>query len=201
MILNRFSLKWVFSRETLKILYEVGGFRVKCPMEKTKYQGQIIRVTEETIDGVTWERAYLPHGVIIFPISDDGKIILIKERRPHENPPERIKAVSGILEPDKGSPMENAQREMQEEIGFKALSMEPLMVLKGSGTINHDQYFFVARNLVPSKLPNPDGEETILGLISYTPSELRQALLRDELKWSISTLGIYRLLETHFPNA
>lgn len=165
-------------------------------MEKEVYKGNIIRVTEEKIGSIVWERAYLPHGVIIFPITDDGKIILINEKRPHENPPERIKAVSGILEPHKGSPEENAQREMQEEIGLKASTMELLWHHSGTGTVNSDQYFFIARGLVPSKLPNPDGEETILGTMAFTPTELLEMLKNDKLRWSLSTLGIFRLLQS-----
>lgn len=165
-------------------------------MEKVVYKGNIIRITEEKIGDIVWERAYVPDGVIIFPITDDGKILLIEEKRPHENPPVRIKAVSGILEHDKGTPEENAQREMQEEIGYKATQMIPLMTLKGSGTINHTQHFFMARGLVESKLPNPDGEDVILGIKAYEPADLRARLMRDEMRWSMSTLGIFRLLET-----
>lgn len=164
-------------------------------MENEVYKGQIIRVTEEKIENIVWERAYLPDGVIIFPITSEGKIILIKEKRPHENPPVRIKPVSGILEPLKGSPEENAQREMQEEIGLKSQRMELLWSLKGTGTITHNQYFFIARDLVPSKLPNPDGEETIMGLIEFTPEELLQTIKNDEIRWSMSTLGLFRLLQ------
>ncbi|MFP5387138.1 MAG: NUDIX hydrolase [Bacteriovoracia bacterium] len=163
-------------------------------MENEAYKGNIIRVTEEKIGDVVWERAYLPHGVIIYPITDDGKIILINEKRPHENPPQRIKAVSGILESDKGSPEENAQREMQEEIGFKARSMELLWHMKGTGTVNSDQYYFVARGLVPSKLPNPDGEDCVMEILEFTPTELLTMLKNDEMRWSLSTLGIFRLL-------
>ena len=164
-------------------------------MENEVYKGQIIRVTEEKIGEVVWERAYFPHGVIIYPITDEGKIILIEEKRPHENPPVRVKAVSGILETDKGSPEENAQREMQEEIGYKAGVMEPLMTLQGSGTINHAQHFFIARNLTASKLPNPDGEDTIMGTIEYTPEELYEAIMTEKLKWSMSTLGMLKLID------
>lgn len=164
-------------------------------METETYRGKIIQVTEEKIQNVVWERAYLPDGVIIFPMNEKGEILLIEERRPHENPPVRIKPVSGILESDKGSPKENAQREMQEEIGFKAKTMECFMTLKGSGTINHTQYFFLARELSASKLPNPDGEESIMGLKPFTPDSLLKALMKDEIKWSTSTLGIFRLLE------
>ncbi len=165
-------------------------------MEKTVYKGNILRVTEEVIGGITWERAYVPNGVIIFPVTDEGKIILIRERRPHETPNVRIKPVSGILEEELGSPEENAQREMQEEIGFKAREMKLLMKLQGSGTITHTQYFFVARGLQKSKLPNPDGEEVIEALIEYTPEELRSALKNDDIKWSMSTLGMFRLLDS-----
>lgn len=164
-------------------------------MEKEVYKGNIVKVTEEKIDHITWERIYLPDGVIVFPITDEGKIILIKEKRPHENPPIRIKPVSGILEHDKGTPMENAQREMQEEIGLKARNLELLWSQKGTGTVNHEQFYFIARNLTHEKLPNPDGEETIMGTIEYTPEELLKAITDEEIRWSMSTLGIFRLLK------
>jgi ADP-ribose pyrophosphatase len=163
-------------------------------MEKVVYKGNIIRITEEVIGGITWERAYMPDGVIVFPITDDGKIILIEERRPHENPPIRIKPVSGILEHDKGTPLENAQREMQEEIGLKSNDLKLLWKQKGSGTVNSEQHYFIARKLEASKLPNPDGEETILRTIAFTPDELKQKLLNDEIRWSMSTLGVFRVL-------
>lgn len=165
-------------------------------MEKEVYKGNILRVTEEVIGGITWEKVHLPSGVIIFPITDEGKIILIRERRPHENPPVRIKPVSGILEEKLGSPEENAQREMQEEIGLRARDIKLLMTLKSTGTVTHTQYFFVARGLEAAKLPNPDGEEVIEALIEYTPEELRSALKNDQIKWSMSTLGMFRLLDS-----
>jgi 8-oxo-dGTP pyrophosphatase MutT (NUDIX family) len=164
-------------------------------MEKEVYKGKIIRVTEEKIHETVWERAYLPDGVIIFPITEQGKILLIEEKRPHENPNIRLKAVSGILEHDKGSPEENAQRELQEEIGFKAGKLESLMVLKGSGTVNSTQHFFIASHLTPSKLPNPDGEDIILDIKAFTPDELYDALMQDRMKWSMTALGLFRLFE------
>ncbi len=165
-------------------------------MEKEVYRGQIVKVTEETIDGTIWERVYLPDGVIVLPVTEDGKILLVKEKRPHENPPVRIKPVSGIIEPDKGSVEENAQREMQEEIGFKATTLETLLVQKGSGTVNSTQYYFVARGLIPSKLPNPDGEDTIMEIQAFTPAEILAKLANGEIRWSHSTLGILKLINS-----
>ena len=164
-------------------------------MEKKVYNGHIVQVTEEIIGGINWERVYLPSGVIVFPINDEGKILMVEEKRPHENPPVRIKPVSGILERDKGSPTENAQREMQEEIGLKAMEMENYWTLTSSGTVNNQQHFFVARNLIASKLPNPDGEDTIMSVKAYGIEELKMKFLNDEIRWSMSTLGFFRLLQ------
>jgi ADP-ribose pyrophosphatase len=164
-------------------------------MEKEVYKGNIIKVTEEKINGIVWERAYLPDGVIIFPITENGQIILIEEKRPHEKPNIRLKAVSGILEHNKGTPEENAQRELQEEIGFKANRLEKLMVINGSGTVNSTQYFFIARGLTPSKLTNPDGDDTILDVRYFTPDDLYEAIMKERIKWSMTTLGLFRLLE------
>jgi 8-oxo-dGTP pyrophosphatase MutT (NUDIX family) len=163
-------------------------------MENETYLGKIIKVTEERIDDITWERAYLPNGVIVFPITNEGKIILVKEKRPHENPPIRVKPVSGILETSLGAPEENALREMREEIGLGSNRMQLLWILKSSGTVNNEQHFFMATDLFASKLPNPDGEDTIQEVLEFTPKELLELLLQDKLKWSMSTLGIFRLL-------
>jgi ADP-ribose pyrophosphatase len=164
-------------------------------MQKEVYKGKIIRVTEEEINGTIWERSYLPDGVIVFPIDNEGRILLVNEKRPHESPPERIKPLSGIIERDMGSDEENAQREMQEEIGFKAGRLERLWTQRASGTVNNEQHYFIAWDLIPSKLPNPDGEDTIMSVIAYTPKELLELILRDEIRWSMSTLGLFRLLK------
>ncbi|HLT22138.1 MAG TPA: NUDIX hydrolase [Bacteriovoracaceae bacterium] len=163
-------------------------------MQKEVYKGQIIRVTEEEMNNAIWERCFVPDGVIVFPITDEGKIVLIEEVRPHETPNIRLKPVSGILEPDLGTPLENAQREMQEEVGYRAEKLTPLLTINSSGTINSSQYFFVAENLVKDKLPNPDGEDIILAIKEFTPNELETLVWEEKLKWSVSTLGILKLL-------
>lgn len=164
-------------------------------MQTEVYKGQIIRVTEEKINQTIWERCFVPDGVIVFPITSEGKILLIEESRPHETPTTRLKPVSGILELELGTPMENAQREMQEEIGLRAEKLTPLLTLNSSGTINSTQYFFIAEGLVADKLPNPDGDDVILSINAYTPQELEEMVWGEKLKWSTSTLGIFKLLQ------
>jgi 8-oxo-dGTP pyrophosphatase MutT (NUDIX family) len=163
-------------------------------MQKEVYKGKFIQVTEEEMNGVIWERCYLSNGVIVFPITDDGKILLIEERRPHETPTIRLKPVSGILEEELGTPEDNAQREMQEEIGLKARKLTQILHLKSTGTVNSAQYFFAAEGLSEEKLPNPDGEDVILGIKAFSPQELEEMIWSEKLKWSLSTLGIFKLL-------
>lgn len=162
-------------------------------MEDLKYNGNIIQVTEEKIDHIVWERCYLPDGVIIFPITSEGKILFIKEKRPHETPNIRLKPVSGILEKEKGNPEENANRELQEEIGFKANKLNNFLTLASNGTVNNTQYFFLATGLTANKLPNPDGEDTIMEVLELGLEELYQMYLTDKIRWSHSTLGFLKL--------
>jgi 8-oxo-dGTP pyrophosphatase MutT (NUDIX family) len=162
-------------------------------MEKMVYKGKIIQVSEETINGVVWERAYLPDGVIIFAFNEDNKILFVKEKRPHENPPYRLKPVTGMMEKDGSSPEDNANRELQEEIGFKASKLECFYTMENTGTINGTQYFFKATGLTPNKIPNPDGEDTIMEIVPLSMDEILRLYTNNEMKWSFSTLGFLKL--------
>ncbi|MFP5491830.1 MAG: NUDIX hydrolase [Bacteriovoracia bacterium] len=161
-------------------------------MEKTEWQGKFVKVTTEVMHGQVWERAYIPEGLVIFPVTDDGKILFIREKRPHENPPVRLKPVSGML--DEGeAPLETAQRELQEEIGFIAGSMEEFWVYTTNGTVNSKTYFYLAKNLTPSKLPNPDGEDAIEEIIAFTPEEVSAKIQSEEVRWGVSVMGWFKL--------
>jgi len=157
-----------------------------------KYQGRFIQVTEEVMNNAIWERSYIPNGVIVFPINNEGKILLVEEKRPHETPSIRLKPLAGMLE-DHETPEANAQREMQEEIGFKAEKMINYFSFSTSGTVNSKQYYFLAKNLIPSKLPNPDGEDSIISVQAFSLDEILELLHTEKMKWSTSTLGLWRL--------
>lgn len=159
-------------------------------MEEVAFKGQFIQVTTEKIGEILWERAYLPEGIVIFPITDSGKILLIRERRPHESPPVRLKPVSGVSEKDQ-APIENALREMQEEIGFKG-ELEKFWEYKTSGTVNSVTHFFIARNLKVSKLPNPDGD-VVEAILELSVSEIEEKIKSEEFRWGVSVMGWFKL--------
>lgn len=161
-------------------------------METIAWQGKFIKVTTEVINDVTWERTYLPEGVVIFPVTDEGKILVIKERRLHETPPVRLKMVTGMLEPGE-DPAENANRELQEEIGFKSDTLIPFWQYRTSGTVNSCTHFFLAKHLTRNKLPNPDGEDVIEEIIELSLDELRQKVDQEEMRWGVGVMGFLRL--------
>ncbi len=161
-------------------------------MEQVAWQGKFLKMTTEQIGDITWERAYLPEGVVIFPVTAEGKILLIRERRPHETPQVRLKPVTGMTEAEQ-TPLESAQRELQEEIGFKATHMELFWTYKTSGTVNSVTHFYLAKNLITSKLPNPDGEDIIEEMIALTPREVEDKVRTEEMRWGVSVMGWFKL--------
>jgi len=163
--------------------------------EKYKYQGKYIQVSEVSKDGQLWEKVYLCNGIVIYPITDKNEVLLVQEYRPHETPNVRLKPVTGIYE-DEYSMEENAQREMQEEIGFKAAKIQKVLYTKSSGTVNNSQYFVIATGLETSKIPNPDGEHTIEKIIAVPIKELYQKLMDGSIPLSGVYLGLLKYLNT-----
>ncbi len=160
--------------------------------EKTLYQGQYIQVKEQKINETIWEKVYLRGGISVYPFFDPETILLVKEFRPHEKPSLRLKPVTGIFE-EEYDVFQNANREMQEEIGFKAKEMEIILHTKSSGTVNNFQYFIKAWDLEISKIPNPDGEDTIQEIIHYPYQKLIKELSNGDIAYRNSFLGIYHM--------
>lgn len=165
-------------------------------MEKTVYKGQFIEVREQEIDNHTWEKVFLPDSLVVFPITKDNEIIMIEESRPHEESPSRLKFVTGHIDHSE-DPAIAANRELQEEIGLKAEKLEEILVHRSSGTVNSNFYYYLAQDLTESKLPNPDGEGTILAIKKIKIEVIKEMLASGELPWTLSTLGLLKILNLH----
>ncbi len=149
-------------------------------MEEYVYKGNFLQVSEEEINGEIYERAYIRDAMTIFPFDNKGNILIIKENRVHEKPSIRWKPVTGFYEYEYDY-SGNVNRELQEEIGFKARTITPYFEIKQTGTINITQYFAIATQLEPSKLPNPDGEESIMEIAAIPIDEALTRTLSGEL--------------------
>jgi len=160
-------------------------------MENIMYEGRFMKVTEEIIDGNNWERCYLRDGVIVYAIDNDNKFIMIQEKRPHENEQIRLRFVAGHIE-EGLSVVENANKELQEEVGLRALKIEKFFDLKTSGTINNTVSFVLAKILVSDPIPNPDGD-VVISIERFTYDEIYQMILTDKIRWSTAAIGFLRI--------
>jgi ADP-ribose diphosphatase len=94
---------------------------------------------------------------LIVPITDNGQLILIKEYFVATDSYE-IGLPKGRV--DSGYPLDAANRELQEEIGYKANELIELgTVTVSPGSTRHKTHIYLARKLVESKLEGDDDED------------------------------------------
>ena len=137
-------------------------------MEKEVYKGKKLQVTEEEYvrpDGTesVYERVYLPTAILIIPFLTPDEILFIREYRRHEIPAVRLKLVTGCYE-NELSLEENVNHELQEEAGYRAEKIFLYHEFKRRNIVTDHKMYAIASGLTKSKIPNPDGEETILGI-------------------------------------
>lgn len=132
---------------------------------KVSYHGHIIDMYTDTVklpNGKISEWDYLDHvgAAAVVPVLPDGRILLVKQYR---NALDRftLEIPAGKLDVP-GEPMEEcAARELEEETGYRAGSLEPLITLNTwIAFCNEKVGVFVARDLVKTAV-HLDEEEDI----------------------------------------
>lgn len=115
---------------------------------KKVFEGVIFDVyqwEQELFDGSTaiYEKLMRPDTMIIFPILEDGRILLIEDSQPGEKTD--LTAPAGKV--DEGeTPEETAQRELREETGYEPETVELWYSLQPHSKIDWFQYIFIGRN-------------------------------------------------------
>jgi ADP-ribose diphosphatase len=95
------------------------------------------------------------HAVAVVPLTDEGDVLMAVEYSPAFGR-EILTLVSGSIE--EGEPLEEAaNRELQEELGYRAGRLDFLGELHPFKYLTTRLFAFLARDLVPSKLV---GDET-----------------------------------------
>ena len=150
------------------------------------YSGKKINIRKDEIvldDGRKAMREVIEHpgSAAVIPFITEDEIILIQQYRYAVK--ELIYEIpAGTL--DEGETFITcAKRELEEEIGYKAGILEPLMILYPSpGILSETMHLFKATNLVKTQT-NYQAEESIKGIIQMKLNEafemVRKGLIRD----------------------
>jgi ADP-ribose pyrophosphatase len=160
--------------------------------KRTIYTGSRISLEvhhlERDTDGRLFKREVVVHpgAVVILPMLDDDTVVLIRNER-YVVGKRLVELPAGTLE--KGEvPLNCAGRELQEETGYLAGKIEPLMSFYASpGVISEKLYGFIATKLQKTMTNLDDGEEIET---LATPFDRAIDMIRDGEIEDAKTIGI-----------
>lgn len=121
---------------------------------------RVVRHVYRTPDGVERVRETVLHpgAVVIVPLVGADRVCLIRNVRPAVGET-LIELPAGTLEPGE-PPLVTARRELEEETGYRAGSVEPLCEFYMSpGILSERMHLFVARDLEPGPARLEPGEQ------------------------------------------
>ena len=109
-------------------------------------------------------------GVTVVPLLQDGTVLLVREYLTGAGE-YQLELCKGGIEPGH-TPEETAQRELQEEVGYRAGRLDKLAeVFLHPGYTTSKSYIFLARDLQKSKLVGDEGEELEVVLYPFDDFE------------------------------
>ncbi len=156
------------------------------------YQGKILKVYTDHVEvnghESNWDYIHHNGGAAVVPITKNGKILMVRQYR---NAIDRytLEIPAGALDSSKESGVECVARELEEETGYIANSIEWLITTHSWVAFTNEKVeIFVAKDLIPSK-QNFDEEESI-ELEEYTLKELKEMIFKGEITDSKTVAGI-----------
>jgi ADP-ribose diphosphatase len=148
------------------------------------YEGRVLALDVDEVEepqGVRAVREVVRHrgSVSALPVHEDGRVVLVRQYR-YAVDDLVWELPAGRLDPDE-TPAEGARRELEEEVGLRAETMEPLSVFYTTpGFCDERMHLFRATGLrpVPAR-PEPD-ERIETG--TFTLEEARAMIGRGEVR-------------------
>jgi ADP-ribose pyrophosphatase len=129
-------------------------------------------------------------GVCILPITDDGKVICIRQYR-HAVKEWQWELPAGAIDSDDIEPLSAAKRELEEETGFQAKTWIDLgSVFPSPGSTSEQIFLFAATNLIKTEQQLEATEQIDLHTIEM--SELNQLIRSGEFKHGAGLAAILR---------
>lgn len=159
----------------------------------TVYAGRFIEVRCDNVrlpNGATSRREYVVHpgAVVVVPMLDADTVLLVREYAAGMHRYE-LGLVKGRIDAGE-SPLQAADRELQEEAGYGARSLEVLRSISlAPGYMSHQTHLVLARDLYPQRLPGDEPEE--LEVVPWRLDALHELVLREECSEGRSIAALF----------
>lgn len=128
-----------------------------------------------------------PGSVVVLPVFDDGRILLIRQYR-HAVGRELWELVAGGMEPGE-APLAGAKRELAEETGYTARSWRKLLdVFPTPGFVSERMVVYLAQDLREGEA-RPEDDERITTR-AFAPREIERWIRSGKLRDAKSIAGI-----------
>jgi ADP-ribose pyrophosphatase len=171
---------------------ELAKTRAKLLKSEVLYEGKVFRLQRDTViepGGPQVDRDIIVHpgSVVVMPVFDDGRILLIRQYR-HSVGEFLWELVAGRKEPQE-TPAVAARRELIEETGYRAKRLRKLMrVVPTPGFVNEWMWIVAAEGLTEGTA-QPEEDEKITPRI-FTLKEAMKMIERGTLRDAKSICGI-----------
>jgi ADP-ribose pyrophosphatase len=146
-----------------------------------------------------WECIRHPGGALAIPVMADGRLVLVRQYR-FAVQGRLLEFPAGTVEPDE-TPAQTIEREIQEEIGYRAHSWRSLGSFPlAPGYSDEFIYAFLATDLEEIETPPVgDADEDIL-VVYMTPDELERAILNTD-GVDAKTIASFLMAKPYLPSS
>ncbi|MEW8977564.1 MAG: NUDIX hydrolase [Symbiobacterium sp.] len=154
------------------------------------FRGRVITVRRDLVelDGRerTWDVVAHPGAVVVLAV--DGDDLLFVRQYRYAAGEELLELVAGTCEPGE-DPATTAERELQEEAGFRARRLTKLCEFYSApGFCTEKLHLFLAEELEPSRLPMDEDEQ--IALVRLSLDEALRMALAGELRDAKTLAGV-----------
>jgi 8-oxo-dGTP pyrophosphatase MutT (NUDIX family) len=142
------------------------------------------RISPRTGEVHSFSKISCADWVNIVPITRDGQVVMVRQYR-YGTSEETLELPGGMIDPHDPSPAEAARRELLEETGWQAATVEPTGVIAPNPAMQSNRtWSFLARDVVYKGLPKLDGGEDIeVVLVPY--AEIPARVARGEISHAL----------------
>lgn len=157
------------------------------------YKSKWMRLREDVAEmpnGVTTHYGVCEFGecVGVLPFVDDNHVVMVRQYRYVQQEGHRWEMPTGGLEPGE-TPEAAAQRELMEEVGYRANVLRPISTFYSSkSACQETAHLFIGRNLEPATAP-PD-ETEFLEVATLPFAEVLEMVLSSEIRDSMTIIAV-----------